>query len=61
MRSATPPRKRKRSALQSLAALREAIEALIVMISPFAPHTAEELWDMTGHTGGIEETTLAVI
>ncbi len=42
---------------ESLAALREAIEALIVMMSPFAPHTAEELWDMTGHTGGIEATT----
>ena len=42
---------------ESLAALREAIEALIVMMSPFAPHTAEELWDMTGHTAGIEETT----
>ena len=28
---------------ESLAAIREAIEALIVMVSPFAPHTAEEL------------------
>ena len=36
--------------------MREAIEALIVMISPFAPHTAEELWEMTGHAGGIEKT-----
>ena len=25
------------------------------MISPFAPHTAEELWEMTGHAGGIEK------
>jgi leucyl-tRNA synthetase len=23
------------------------------MISPFAPHTAEELWEMTGHAGGL--------
>jgi leucyl-tRNA synthetase len=23
------------------------------MISPFAPHMAEELWEMLGHTGGI--------
>ena len=38
---------------QALAALREGIDALIVMISPFAPHTAEELWEMTGHAGGI--------
>jgi len=42
---------------QSLSALREAIEALIVMISPFAPHMAEELWEMTGHAGGIERAT----
>jgi leucyl-tRNA synthetase len=41
---------------ESMAVLREAIEALIVMISPFAPHTAEELWEMTGHAGGIEKT-----
>jgi leucyl-tRNA synthetase len=41
---------------QSLAALREAIEALIVMLSPFAPHTAEELWEMTGHADSLERT-----
>ena len=41
----------------SLAALREAIESLIVMLAPFAPHTAEELWEMTGHTGGIERVS----
>jgi leucyl-tRNA synthetase len=41
---------------QSLAVLREAVEALIVMISPFAPHTAEELWEMTGHADGIQST-----
>ena len=28
---------------------REAIESLIVMLSPFAPHTMEELWEMYGH------------
>jgi leucyl-tRNA synthetase len=38
---------------QSASVMREAIEALVIMISPFAPHTAEELWEMTGHTGGI--------
>jgi leucyl-tRNA synthetase len=41
---------------ESLSAIREAIDALIVMISPFAPHTAEELWEMTGHAGGIDKT-----
>jgi leucyl-tRNA synthetase len=34
---------------QTLAVLREALDALVLMISPFAPHTAEELWDMLGH------------
>jgi leucyl-tRNA synthetase len=38
---------------QTISALREAIDALIVMISPFAPHTAEELWLSLGHTGGL--------
>jgi leucyl-tRNA synthetase len=35
---------------QALAVLREAIDALILMISPFAPQTAEELWQMMGHS-----------
>jgi leucyl-tRNA synthetase len=33
--------------------VREAIEALIVMLSPFAPHTMEELWQMYGHADGL--------
>ncbi|HUQ88350.1 MAG TPA: leucine--tRNA ligase [Vicinamibacterales bacterium] len=32
---------------------REAIESLIVMLSPFAPHTMEELWQMYGHVDGL--------
>jgi leucyl-tRNA synthetase len=35
------------------AVLKEAIEALILMLSPFTPHMAEELWEQTGHEGGI--------
>jgi leucyl-tRNA synthetase len=38
---------------ETVAVLREAIDALVVMISPFAPHTAEELWKMLGHHGGL--------
>jgi len=38
---------------QSLAVLREALDALVVMLSPFAPHTAEELWQMLGHLDGL--------
>jgi leucyl-tRNA synthetase len=32
---------------------REAIESLLVMLSPFAPHMAEELWERSGHSGGL--------
>jgi len=38
---------------ETIAALREAIDALVLMISPFAPHMAEELWHMLGHVGGL--------
>jgi leucyl-tRNA synthetase len=38
---------------QAAAVAREAVEALIVMVSPFAPHTAEELWERWGHQGGL--------
>jgi leucyl-tRNA synthetase len=31
----------------------EAIEALIVMLAPFAPHVAEEMWEGLGHAGGL--------
>jgi len=33
--------------------VREAIEALVLMLSPFAPHTAEELWERLGHRDGL--------
>jgi leucyl-tRNA synthetase len=39
--------------VQTLAVLREAIDALVIMISPFAPHMAEELWQMLGHVEGL--------
>ncbi|HEX8028087.1 MAG TPA: class I tRNA ligase family protein [Vicinamibacterales bacterium] len=32
---------------------REAIESLIVMMSPFTPHTMEELWQLYGHADGL--------
>jgi len=41
---------------QTIAVLREAIDALVAMLSPFAPHTAEELWHMLGHVDGVSTT-----
>jgi leucyl-tRNA synthetase len=40
---------------QTIAVLREAIDALILMLSPFAPHTAEELWCMLDHPEGLSK------
>jgi leucyl-tRNA synthetase len=34
-------------------AVREALESLVLMLTPFAPHVAEELWESLGHAGGI--------
>jgi leucyl-tRNA synthetase len=42
--------------VEARAVLREAVEALVVMLSPFAPHTAEELWEMLGHSEGLTKT-----
>src|SRR5207244_3950309 len=36
-----------------LFAAREAIEALVVMLAPFSPHVAEEMWEGLGHVGGL--------
>jgi len=36
-----------------LFAVREALEALVLMLAPFAPHFAEEMWEALGHEGGL--------
>jgi leucyl-tRNA synthetase len=33
--------------------VREALEALVIMLAPFAPHVAEEMWEGLGHAGGL--------
>lgn len=38
---------------QTLAVLREALDALVLLLSPYAPHLGEELWEMLGHQGGL--------
>jgi len=45
---------------QTVAVLREAIDALVLMLSPFAPHTAEELWRMLGHAGTLQQAAWPV-
>ena len=34
----------------------EALEALIVMLTPFSPHVAEEMWEGLGHEAGLLKT-----
>ena len=40
-----------RGSPEGRAALRLALESIVRMLSPFAPHMAEELWERTGHQG----------
>jgi leucyl-tRNA synthetase len=39
--------------VETVAVLKEAIETLVLMLSPFAPHMSEELWVALGHPKGI--------
>ena len=39
---------------------REAVEPLVLMVAPLAPHLAEELWMRLGHTGGIAHRSYPV-
>jgi leucyl-tRNA synthetase len=34
-------------------AVREALESLVLMLAPFSPHVAEEMWQHLGHEGGL--------
>jgi leucyl-tRNA synthetase len=38
---------------ETVCVVREAIEALVLMLSPFAPHMAEELWERLGFEAGL--------
>jgi leucyl-tRNA synthetase len=34
-------------------AVQEALESLVLMLAPFSPHIAEEMWEQLGHGGGL--------
>jgi leucyl-tRNA synthetase len=34
-------------------AVQEALQSLVLMLAPFSPHVAEELWEKLGHEGGL--------
>jgi leucyl-tRNA synthetase len=40
--------------VESWKAIREAAETILLLLSPFAPHTAEELWEALGHRQPLE-------
>jgi leucyl-tRNA synthetase len=42
--------------IETIAVAKEAVEALVLMLSPFAPHMMEELWEMLDHPGGVVAT-----
>ena len=42
---------------ETICVVRESVEALIRMLAPFAPHTAEEMWEMIGHEDGLAGAT----
>lgn len=37
------------------AVLQEAVDALLLLLAPFAPHITEEVWEATGHAGSIHQ------
>ncbi|HVI72637.1 MAG TPA: class I tRNA ligase family protein, partial [Pyrinomonadaceae bacterium] len=42
-----------RASAADVFAVREALESLVIMLTPFAPHIAEEMWEGLGHEGGL--------
>ncbi len=41
--------------------VKEALESMTLMLAPMAPHLAEELWQMLGHSDAVEQRPLARI
>lgn len=49
-------REQLRASQKGCGLLRQALESLILMLAPFAPHMAEELWEKTGHQTLVAES-----
>ena len=43
-----------KNAQENAAVLKEAVESVVLMLSPFVPHVTEELWEALGRQGGVE-------
>jgi leucyl-tRNA synthetase len=41
----------------TIAVVTEAVDALVRLLAPFAPHTGEELWEMLGHKSGLSASS----
>ncbi|RNC70101.1 MAG: leucine--tRNA ligase [Desulfuromonadales bacterium] len=46
-----------KNAPENAAVLKEAVESVVLMLSPFVPHVTEELWEALGHQGGVEDAS----
>ena len=42
---------------ETIHVVRDALEALVRMLSPFAPHMCEEMWEALGYSGGLAGAT----
>ncbi len=49
--------KQKAEALAKTDAWKQALEAIVACVGPFAPHTAEELWHELGHSATVHKDT----
>jgi len=38
---------------ESWKVIRHAVETMVLLVCPFAPHIAEEMWELLGHRGGL--------
>jgi leucyl-tRNA synthetase len=47
--------KRKEADPSTVTAMREAVETVVVLLSPFVPHVCEELWETLGHSGSVAD------